>query len=138
MKLLHEGFDESKLGYRSWKSFVQDAQKQGYVTVKTKGSDLILSLPESREEGPERLAEPFDTFLQTVAECGGSAKARDGISLARVGNALNDRNFDYRQYGYKKLSKLAEAAGKRGLADTSNRDLEWTIKLTQDGERYLP
>ena len=137
MKLLHEGFDESKLGYRSWKSFVQDAQKQGYVRVETKGSDLMLSLPESKEEGAERLAEPFHTFLQTVAECGGRTRARDGIALARVGNALNDRGFDYRQYGYKKLSKLAEAAGKRGLADTSNRNLEWTIKLTHEGERYL-
>jgi hypothetical protein len=137
MKLLHEGFDESKLGYRSWKSFVQDAQKQGYVTVQTKGSDLILALPESKARAEERLAEPFHTFLETVAHCGGAADASDGISLAKVGNALNDRNFDYRKYGYKKLSKLAEAAGKRGLADTSNRNLEWTIKLTDEGARYL-
>jgi hypothetical protein len=137
MKLLHEGFDESKLGYRSWKSFVQDAQKQGYVNVETKGSDLILALPKSRERGTERLAEPFHTFLETVVQCGGAENASDGISLARVGNALNDRNFDYRKYGYKKLSKLAEAAGKRGLADTSNRNLEWTIKLTPEGARYV-
>jgi hypothetical protein len=137
MKLLHEGFDESKLGYRSWKSFVQDAQKQGYVNVETKGSDLILALPKSRERGTERLAEPFHTFLETVVQCGGAENASDGISLAKVGNALNDRNFDYRKYGYKKLSKLAEAAGKRGLADTSNRNLEWTIKLTPEGARYV-
>lgn len=137
MKLLHEGFDESKLGYRSWKSFVQDAQKEGFVTVETKGSDLILALPKSKERSAERLAEPFHTFLETVKQCGGGEDASDGIALARVGNALNDRNFDYRKHGYKKLSKLAEAAGKRGLADTSNRNLEWTIKLTDEGARYL-
>lgn len=135
MKLLHEGFDESKLGYRSWKSFVQDAQKRGYVTVETKGSDLSLALPRSTQS--ERLAEPFHTFLETVEQCGGAVDAADGVPLARVGNALNDRNFDYRKYGYKKLSKLAEAAGKRGLADTSNRNLEWAIKLTSEGARYL-
>ncbi len=137
MKLLHEGFDESQLGYRSWKAFVQDAQKQGYVTVDTKGSDLMLSVPKSKEAGGERLAEPFHTFLETVAQCGGDPSAPDGIALARVGNALNDRGFDYRQHGYKKLSKLAEAAGKRGLADTSNRNLEWTIKLTEEGAQYV-
>ncbi len=137
MKLLHEGFDESRLGYRSWKSFVQDAQKQGYVTVETKGSDLILSVPSSEDTASGRVTEPFQTFLRTVAQCGGSPTAADGVSLGRVGNVLNERNFDYRQYGYKKLSKLAEAAGKRGLVDTSNRNLEWTIRLTDEGARYL-
>jgi uncharacterized LabA/DUF88 family protein len=134
LRLLNEEFDEGQLGYRSWKAFVLDARSRGYVDIENRETDLVLSVPRSRKTRSGELSEPFVTFVKTVHD-GTKGQSGGDVPFPTVSNLLRQAGFDFRQYGYNKFKKLAEAAEKRGLVELSNRGLEWYIKLTSNGKR---
>mgnify|MGYP006273271211 CR=1 FL=1 len=136
LSLLNEDFNEKKLGYRSWKGFVLDAQKKGYVTISSTESDLVLDLPKGPKAGEDTLSEPLASFLKAVSKAK-EQRSDDEVPFASVGNVLKDLNVDYGKYGYRSFKGLVRAAEKRGLVESVNRGLEWCVRLTREGSRHL-
>jgi uncharacterized LabA/DUF88 family protein len=140
MKLLNESFDEQKLGFKSWKAYVLEAEKRGYVQTAVKNQDLILSVPKQAEENKGRaLPNIIFEFLRALGE---EAKKTRGdktkrINLSAVGHALRQRKIDYRQHGYSKLKKLADAVEKRGLVNTTVEGSDYLLELTEKGTEFL-
>jgi uncharacterized protein (TIGR00288 family) len=136
LRLLHEDFDEKKLGYRSWKSFVLDARKHGYVTLSSTESDLVLDLPKGPSTGEDTLSEPLASFLTAVSRAR-EHRTDEEVPFASVGNVLKDLNVDYGKYGYRSFKGLVRAAEKRGLVESVMRGLERRVRLAPEGERHL-
>ncbi len=140
MKLLNESFDEQKLGFKSWKAYVLEAEKQGYIQTAVKNQDLILSVPQQAEQNKGRaLPNIIFEFLRALGE---EAKKMRGdktkrINLSAVGHALRQRKIDYRQHGYSKLKKLADAVEKRGLVNTTVEGSDYLLELTEKGTEFL-
>lgn len=139
MRLLNEAFDESALGYRSWKQFVLAAAKAGFVKIEEVDSDLAVH-PAADDSGGSLppLPEPIIELLRAVAAREGKRSAGDEWkSFGQVNQELLQRGVDYKTHGYRQFKKLVEAAEKRGVVETSNRKLDWFIRLSSDGESYL-
>lgn len=136
LSLLNEDFDEKKLGYRSWKSFVLDAQKNGYVTISSTESDLVIDLPKGPSRGEDTLSEPLASFLTAVSRAR-EHRSDEDVPFASIGNVLKDLNVDYGKYGYRSLKGLVRAAEKRGLVESVSRGLERCVRLTKEGTQHL-
>lgn len=136
LSLLNEDFDEKKLGYRSWKSFVLDAQKNGYVTISSTESDLVIDLPKGPSRGEDTLSEPLASFLTAVSRAR-EHRSDEDVPFASIGNVLKDLNVDYGKYGYRSLKGLVRAAEKRGLVESVSRGLERCVRITKEGTRHL-
>ena len=135
MKLLNESFDEEKLGFRTWKAFVLKAKADNAVSTRVEKSDLILDLPDEKNELPEIIGD----FLR---EIGTGVKGQDPNSeawlpLATVSNHLRERGIDYKQHGYNRFKKLAAAIEKRGLIELQTDGAQYRVRATDDGLRHI-
>ncbi|NBC29290.1 MAG: NYN domain-containing protein [Spirochaetes bacterium] len=136
LSLLNEDFNERKLGYRSWKAFVLDAQKNGYVTISSRESDLVLDVPKGPRAGEDSLSEPLASFLTAVSRAR-EHRSEEEVPFGSVGSVLKELNVDYGKYGYRSFKGLVRAAEKRGLVESVNRGLEWCVRLTNEGSNHL-
>jgi uncharacterized LabA/DUF88 family protein len=140
LKLLNESFDEQKLGFKSWKAYVLEAEKRGYVRTEVKNQDLTLSLPKQASEKKGRaLPQIIYEFLKALGDEMEKAKGEQSkrVNLSAIGHLLRKRKIDYRQHGYSKLKKLADAAEKRGLVNTTVEGSDYLLELTKRGGEYL-
>lgn len=114
MRLLNSSFDESDLGYKSWKAFINDSVKHSSVRYSEEVEDqLVLIKPAGKTMMPE-------VFLRLVA----SLKGKSWVPFTEVAKALN-----YHDYGYSKFKALALDAEKRGLVQLQNKGEVWSIML---------
>ncbi|MFW6388189.1 MAG: NYN domain-containing protein [bacterium] len=127
LRLLNENFDEAKLGYKSWKSFVLAARDKGYVAISPRDNDLVLDIPESSDKSGFEFAEPFATLRSVVDEI---SRKSDGkpVPFATISKEMKNRNTDFRSYGYTRFKKLAEAAEKRGIIEVVREGLDLYAK----------
>ena len=138
MKLLNEGFNEEMLGFRSWKAFVLKAKEAGSVETQVKNNDLILALsekPDQRDEVPEIVRE----FLKGIdASLKDQRRGiHDWLPLATVSNVLREKEIDYKQHGYNRFKKLAEAIEKRGFIEHETKDAQFRLRLTKEGAVHI-
>lgn len=111
MKLLNSGFNEKKLGYRTWKAFIGDAVKVRSVRYADEDG-TVLELADRAQKG---LPEVFKRLLAIV----------DGDKPMAFNEAA--KKINYRDYGYGRFKKLALDAEKRGLVKLENRGLSWYL-----------
>lgn len=138
MRLLNEAFDEGALGYRSWKQFVLAAAEAGFVRIEEVDSDLAVQPAMDGAGGTlPPLPEPIVELLRAVAAKDGKRGSDEWKSFGQVNQELLQRGVDYKTHGYRQFKKLVEAAEKRGVVETSNRKLDWFIRVSRDGESYL-
>ncbi|MCL2210441.1 MAG: NYN domain-containing protein [Treponema sp.] len=107
MKLLNNEFDEKKLGYNSWLSFVQEAKTSTNITFEN-GCFVINDMEET-------IPEVFKLLIQAIKEPAGF----------ELSSQVAER-IDYKIFGYKKFRNLALDAEKRGYIETKY-DPEKTI-----------
>lgn len=123
MKLLNEDFDEGKLGYKSWKSFVLAARDRGDVEVSPRDNDLVVDLPASSKKERFEFSEPFATLRKVVDD--EAKRAKDGrVPFAAVSKEMKNRKIDFHEFGYSKFKKFAEAAEKRGIIEVVREGLD--------------
>ncbi|TFG61013.1 MAG: NYN domain-containing protein [Spirochaetales bacterium] len=132
VKLLNESFDEKKLGYKTWKSFVLAiSKKYGDLVLNQAENDQIIEIKnKDREEVliPEIFLELVRT-IKSIIENDRDKKPEAPFGL--VAQKLKEKKIDIKEYGYNKLKKLIEAAEKRGLVSMSRQ----SAALTESGKK---
>lgn len=114
MKLLNSGFKEQKLGYRSWKAFVNDAVSKTEIEYADDDSNELTL----RKDAKQQLPEVFTRLLATI----------EGQGLVPFNEVA--KRIPYREYGYNRFKKLALDAEKRGLVHVENIKRTWLIEAT--------
>ncbi|AEE15633.1 NYN domain-containing protein [Treponema brennaborense] len=118
MKLLNADFDERKIGYRNWKSFVNDAVKQ--TNVRYAGIDEAnLALDAA---AADRIPEVFAALLGGLPAPGKDATG----GWIRFDEA--SKKFNWRKFGYTRFKSLALDAEKRGFVTIRNSGNTWELK----------
>ncbi len=130
MKLLNENFDESRLGFKSWKKFVQKAAEEGHIVIQQTEKDFILALKEGDRERAYESSLPngIRELLQGIEEITQSKKTT-WVAFSAVSNNLIEKDIDIKKYGYNKFKKLIQAAEKRNLVETKNIGERWSVRL---------
>ena len=117
MKLLNDSFDETKLGYARWKSFIDDAMSNTGIT-QAEGADGVLSTATGRQ------AEIPVVFRELLSTLG---KGDEWTPFSRSSKTLKSK-IKLEDYGYNKFKKLVVDAEKRGLVNVKNSGLNWYLK----------
>ena len=121
MKLLNEDFSESKIGYKSWKSFLSDAIEHTNVEYSTENSNLLTIAARSRSTSTEQLPEIFKYLLNSL-------NGSNWTSFAKSSQHLQEKKVSIKRYGYSKFKKLVFDAEKRGLVETKNEGIHWYLR----------
>ncbi|MFI3258029.1 MAG: NYN domain-containing protein, partial [Spirochaetales bacterium] len=116
MKLLESEFNEKKLGYRTWKSFIDDAVK---VTGLQYSQDNENKL-ELTDQAKEQLPKVFEDLLALLDD-------DTWVSFTEVAKKIN-----FRSYGYIRFKKLALDAEKRGIVELQNKGLAWFLRTAKN------
>lgn len=130
MKLLNENFDESRLGFRTWKKFVLKAAEEGHITIDQTEKDFILNLKDSEKGSMYELSLPggIRELLESIKQVA-AAKKSSWVTFSAVSNHLIEKEIDIKKYGYNKFKKLIQAAEKRNLVETKNIGERWSVRL---------
>ena len=122
MKLLNAAFDERKLGFRSWKSFVSSAVKQSHVRYAgIDEANLMLD----GEAAAKLIPEVFAALLKVLPPPG-IGEDTGWVRFDEVAKKL-----PYRKLGYNQFKKLALDAEKRGFVLVRNSGSNWQMKKNQ-------
>jgi len=112
MKLLNSGFKEQKLGYRTWKAFVNDAVSKTDIEYAADDSNELTL----KKDAKQQLPEVFTRLLKEI----------QGQGLVPFNEVA--KRLPYREYGYNRFKKLALDAEKRGLVHVENIKRTWVIE----------
>ncbi len=128
MKLLNENFNETMLGYKQWKHFINDAMAAGYIKKHENENGITLTLASrvNREISDQDAPEIVVLLLQVIKELDGK---RRWVNFSRVSEKLIEKSIDIKSFGYSKLKKLIIDAEKRHLVETKNDSMKWYVKL---------
>jgi hypothetical protein len=121
MKLLNSSFDEKKLGYRTWKSFTNDAVQKTTVRYADEGEN-ILHLDPLVNMGKKIIPEIFSALRDSLPS------SPDGWASFNEASKILARKIDFKAFGYSQFKKLALDAEKRGLVSVRNNGSTWYIK----------
>jgi uncharacterized LabA/DUF88 family protein len=129
MTLLNSGFDESKLGFSSWKKFVLAAAAKGLIKLEYTETDILLKPREmiKQQSGKEHYPPPIKALLDAIGKL--SPGKKEWVSFSAVSNKILENNINIRKYGYNKLKKLVQAAEVRNLVESKNDNLLWSVRL---------
>ncbi len=123
MKLLDSSFDEKKLGYSSWQSFIKDAQNYSNIRFEN-GDNSKLKFEGSTST---KLPAVFVKLIEVLNTLKSDWDDDGYISFSSVAQKLNAK-----KYGYNRFKKLAIDAEKRGIvkvhASSSGRTWKIAIK----------
>ncbi len=112
MKLLNSLFDEKKLGYRTWKAFINAAINETAIEYSKEEHNKL----QLKNQAQKALPKEFTELLSIL-------KSDEWKSFAD-----SAKNIDYKKYGYARFKKLAHDAEKRGLIQLKNKGLTWYLK----------
>ena len=110
MKLLNNQFNENKLGYPSWREFVEDAKSHTNITF----LDGLFVLNNSEDKTIPIIFEQLLNFLP---------ENKEWILFNQIGQKIN-----YKGSGYIKFKELALDAEMRGYVEIKNVGLDWSMK----------
>jgi hypothetical protein len=110
MKLLNNQFDENKLGYNSWNSFVNDAINNTGIIYQ----DDVFSFNNKTEN---TIPEAFKQLLDIIGN------SNEWILFTKIAPQIN-----YKKIGYNRFKKFALDAEKRGYIEIKNKGLSWSLK----------
>jgi len=110
MQLLNNQFNENKLGYSTWREFVEDAKSHTSI----KFEDGLFVLNNSEEKTIPIIFEQLLNYLPGNKEW---------VLFNQIGDKIN-----YKGSGYNKFKKLALDAEMRGYVEIKNVGLDWSMK----------
>jgi hypothetical protein len=110
MQLLNNQFDENKLGYSTWREFVEDAKSHTNITF----VNGLFALNNSKEKTIPIIFEQLLNYLPENIEW---------VLFNQIGDKIN-----YKRSGYNKFKKLALDAEMRGYVEIKNVGLDWSMK----------
>ena len=138
LKLMNERFDETNFGFDSWQSYLAEAERRGVVYIRFREQNLVVSV--LRQKGVDEDYRPtiIIEFLRAL-RAAGKTHTSGGSKGKRldIGRGLEEANVDYREHGYSRLKKLADACAKRGLININLKESNYLLSLTKRGEEYL-
>lgn len=113
VKMLNPDFDEKKLGFKRWSLCVHLAAKAGYLTLKEKDNQTIISpLGEKYKDGElQKALYKLVTILDEIDKTKPTNYAIVNSKLQKSGILIED-------LGFKKFKKFLLAGEVRGLIDT--------------------
>lgn len=121
MKLLNEDFDESKMGYKTWKAFLAEAIAHTNVEFDPETSNILTITERNRQTSSPQLPEIFQHLLQSLP-------SQNWTPFTKSSQQLKDKHISIKKYGYSKFKKLVFDAEKRGLVETKNEGLHWFLR----------
>jgi len=121
MKLLNEEFNESKIGFKTWKAFLSEAIAHTNVEFEQDNSNLLTIREESQRTAASHLPEIFQHLLQGLPD-------KNWAPFTKSSQQLKEKHVLIKKYGYSKFKKLAFDAEKRGLVETKNEGLHWFLR----------
>lgn len=140
LRLMNERFDEQRLGFDSWRSYLAEAEGRDMVHTRFKERNLVLNLT-SHAQVPAEQALPtiLAAFIKALREAAEKTITSEGkkAKLQDIGTRLEKAGIDFRQHGYSKLKKVADAAAKRGLVIVSLKGSDYLLDLTKKGREYF-
>lgn len=140
MKLLNDTFNESRLGFRTWKKFVMYAEKEGAVELDHTEKDMLIKLPESDQkaitQNQVRLPNIMYSMLEATRDCAVKS-GKTLVPFSTVNNRMLEQNYDIKESKYSQMKRLVKDAEKRGLVRSSNKGKYWYVEMTDDGNEYF-
>lgn len=139
LRLMNERFDEQRLGFESWRSYLAEAERRDMVHTRFKERNLVLSLtPHVQVPNEQALPTILAAFIKALREAAEKTITSEGkkAKLQDIGTRLEKSEIDFRQHGYSKLKKVADAAAKRGLVIVSLKGSDYLLDLTKKGREY--
>ncbi|MDC7226248.1 MAG: NYN domain-containing protein [Spirochaetales bacterium] len=140
MKLLNDTFNETALGFRSWKKFIMHAEKEGVIELDQSEKDQIIRLPESDQKDTNRSRVRLPNIMYSMMKATRDCAEKTGKSLvpfSQVNNRMLEQNYDIKQSQYSQMKRLVKDAEKRGLVRSSNKGKYWFVEMTDDGNEYF-
>lgn len=120
IKLLNAAFDEKKLGFRTWKSFVSRAVQETHIRYA--GIDEQNIMLDDVALVKKHIPEVFSDLLKNLPE------EKENTDLGWIRFEEVSKKINYRNYGYNQFKKLALDAEKRGFVEVRNNGTTWEIK----------
>ncbi len=139
LRLMNERFDEKRLGFDSWRSYLAEAERRDMVHTRFKERNLVLNLtPQAQVANEQALPTILAAFIKALREAAEKTITSEGkkAKLQDIGTRLKQTGIDFRQHGYSKLKKVADAAAKRGLVIVSLKGSDYLLDLTKRGREY--
>lgn len=132
LKLINESFDVKRLGFSSWNGFLTEAQNRGQIHARFKNNDIVLTSAE------RKVPDIIISFLKAL-ESSSKIRTSEGrkAKLPDIGARLKEWNVDYREHGYSRLKKVADAAAKRGLVLVSLNESNYFLDMTRKGSELI-
>ena len=124
MTLLNGNFSGEVEGYRTWKTFINDAVKNKVVAREDSEKGVVLTLPKTKSKG-KSIPKAFQGLLKAIEQ----SPAKDGwANFSSVGKKLTDNKVNIKDYNYNQFKKYVMDAEKRGLVETSTKGGSWLVK----------
>jgi len=139
LRLMNERFDEQRLGYDSWRSYLAEADTRDIVHTKFKERNLVLNIaPNAQVPAEQALPTILAAFLKALRGAAEKTITSEGkkAKLQDIGTQLEKAGIDFHRHGYSKLKKVADAAAKRGLVIVSLKGSDYLLDLTKKGQEY--
>ena len=139
LRLMNERFDEKRLGFDSWRSYLAEAERRDMVHTRFKERNLVLNLtPQAQVPNEQALPTILAAFIKALREAAEKTITSEGkkAKLQDIGTRLKKSGIDFRQHGYSRLKKVADAAAKRGLVIVSLKGGDYLLDLTKRGREY--
>ena len=140
LRLMNERFDEKRLGFESWRNYLAEAERRDMVHTRFKERNLVLNLtPHAQVPSEQALPTILAAFIKALREAAEKTITSEGkkAKLQDIGTRLEKAGIDFRQHGYSKLKKVADAAAKRGLVIVSLKGSDYLLDLTKKGREYF-
>lgn len=126
MKVLNQGFDESRLGFKRWSTFVAAAVKRGFVTMEEgdKGTRILPGNNFKQEGGTLQAA--LKALLDELDKLDDGKPQFHTYSV--LSSRMKERGINIRSVGFNQFKKFVSSAEARGLVETKVERLLHYVK----------
>lgn len=135
MLLLNDNFKEIELGFHSWKSFVEAAEKEGIITIINEDKSMYLDIQKNIQSN-KTINDPFAAMLNELNIILKDRKDKK-VPFTKLNEALIRKNIDIKKYGYMRLKNYLQDAEKRDLVKIESQGLVYFVTLTEKSAKYF-
>jgi len=128
MKMLNRDFDEKKLGYKRWSSFITAAVKAGYVTLEDEDNQTNILPGTGYVQEVSSLQTALRTLVTTL-ETLDEGKGPQFHPYSILSSSLKEKGVVMKTLGFSKFKKFISSAEARGLVETKVENLRSYVRL---------
>lgn len=127
--MLNPKFDEKKLGFTNWISFIEAAEKHEYIKLETKnGLTIVKPNTDKIKESPV-ITQAFDLLIKQLEELDKGDKKNFHKQVLVAGKLSSQKDFpDLKKIGFTKFKNFAHAAEVRKLIETKVEGMLYYLK----------